>query len=136
LVQKMRALIEWMLCSFTPPVNVEPDSSRAEEPRRSRSKGWERRILQSYVWVLRAPQDVDGQKSCSLVRYGAYEVRLIEPSQMLGGNSAPFWIELYDHNRKLTIDCFGNDDLEQAAETAVDLIAEAKRLELESARRQ
>jgi hypothetical protein len=43
---------------------------------------------------------------------------------------------LYDHNRKLTIDCFGNDDLEQAAETAVDLIAEAKRLELESARRQ
>jgi hypothetical protein len=92
------------------------------------SKEIEWRIIQSYVWVLRAPHDVDGLRMCSLARHGAFEVRLIEPSHMPRGDSVPFWIELYDHERRITLDSFGNDDLEEAAISTVDLISEAEKL--------
>jgi hypothetical protein len=100
-----------------------------------RSKAIEWKIIQSYTWVLRAPRDIDGHKTCSLARHGAYEVRLIEPSDMPQGDATPFWIELFDHERKTTLDSFGNDDLEEAAITAGALIAEAEMLHRHPTRR-
>ena len=92
-------------------------------PRRS----LERRIVQSYVWVLRAPKTIDGLQTASLARHGAYEVRLIEPSGLPNGDSMPFWIELFDHKHKFGLDSCGGDDLEKAAVAAEDMIAEAER---------
>jgi hypothetical protein len=100
-----------------------------------RTKALEWRIIQSYVWVLCAPQDSDGQKTCSLARHGAYDVRLIEPSQMPQGDTIAFWIELYDNQQRSTLDSFGNDDLEEAATAADALITEAKMLHGRSASR-
>jgi hypothetical protein len=100
-----------------------------------RSKTIEWKIIQSYIWVLRAPRDVDGHKTCSLARHGAYEVRLIEPSEMPRGDAIPFWIELFDHERKTTLDSFGNDDLEVVAISAAALIAEAEMLHRHPTRR-
>jgi hypothetical protein len=100
-----------------------------------RSKSLEWQIIQSYVWVLRAPQDTDGYKTCALARHGAYEVRLIEPSQLPDGVRKPFWIELFDHDQKMILDSFSSDDLEEAATIAGALIAEAKYLQQHSIRR-
>jgi hypothetical protein len=86
------------------------------------------KIIQSYILVLRAPRDVDGQKTCPLARHGVYEVRLIEPSEMPQEDAFPFWIELFDHKRKTTLDSFGTDDLEEAAIAALALFSEAEML--------
>jgi hypothetical protein len=101
----------------------------------TRNKSIEWQIIQSYVWVLRAPQDIDGHRTCPLARYGAYEVRLLEPSQIPEGDARPFWIELYDHDRKVTLNSFQSDDLEDAAVTASTLIAEAELLHRQPSRR-
>jgi hypothetical protein len=93
-----------------------------------RSKILEWRIIQSYVWVLRAPQSRQGNRTSTLARHGAYEVRLIDPSQMPQGDTIPFWIELFDHEQQATLDSFGTDDVEDAAVTATALIAEAEML--------
>jgi hypothetical protein len=93
-----------------------------------RSKILEWRIIQSYVWVLRAPQIHDGNRTSTLVRHGAYEVRLVEPSQMPQGDAIPFWIELFDHEKQMALDSFATDDLEEAAVTASALISEAEML--------
>jgi hypothetical protein len=85
----------------------------------------EKQIIQSYVWVLRAPKNIDGVRTSALARHGAYEVRLIEPSDMPCGDLQPFWIELYDHDRKIAVDSFGSADVEEAAKAAEALIARA-----------
>ena len=87
----------------------------------------ERRIVQSYVWILRAPKDIDGLQSASLARHGAYEVRLIELSGMPQSDT-PFWIELFDHRNKFGLDSYGGDDIEEAAVVAQDMISQAELL--------
>jgi hypothetical protein len=74
----------------------------------------------------RSTGDVSEQEF-GIVRYGAYEVRLVEPLQNLEGDSLPFWIELFDHKSGVTIDSCGGD-LEEAAVGAELLISQAKLL--------
>jgi hypothetical protein len=85
----------------------------------------EKQIIQSYVWVLRAPKNTQGVRTSALARHGVFEVRLIEPSDMARGDVQPFWIELYDHDNRTTVDSHGGADIEEAAEAAVTLIARA-----------
>ena len=85
----------------------------------------EKQIVQSYVWVLRAPKNTDGVRTSPLARHGAFEVRLIEPSDMPCADLQPFWIELYDHDNRKTIDSYGGPDLEEAAKAAEALISRA-----------
>jgi hypothetical protein len=94
----------------------------------ARTDPLERQIIQSYVWVLREPETADGQRTCTLARHGVYEVRLLEPSLMPQGDTIPFWIELFDHDRKLTLDSVGKDDVEEAAFYANALIKQAELL--------
>jgi hypothetical protein len=64
-----------------------------------RNRHLELLIVRSYVWALRAPRTIDGQKVASLSRHGLYEVRLLEPSEMAEDNDLPFWVELVDNRR-------------------------------------
>jgi hypothetical protein len=61
------------------------------------------------------------------VRRGAYEVRLVEPSQASPPSGILFWIELFDHYRRMSIDSVGSCVLEDAVIAAEQLIAQAKR---------
>jgi hypothetical protein len=92
---------------------------------RAAGKLRETQIIQSYVWVLRAPRNCDGMRTSALARHGVYEVRLIEPSDMATGDIQPFWIELYDHDNRTALDSYGGADLEEAAMAAEALIARA-----------
>lgn len=94
-----------------------------------RNKDLERLIVQSYVWVLRAPRTMDGQKVASLSRHGPYEVRLLEPSEMAQHNDMPFWVELFDNKRCLCLDSYAGDDIEETAIAVKHLITRAELLD-------
>jgi hypothetical protein len=94
-----------------------------------RNKHLERLIVQSYVWVLGAPRTIDGQKVASLSRHGFYEVRLLEPSELVQYNDLPFWVELFDNKRSLCIDSYAGDDIEETAGAVQHLISRAELLD-------
>src|SRR5258705_13925281 len=77
-------------------------------------KALELRILQLYIWTLNAKRFVDGCRTATVARYGAYEVRLVEPLLDPRGDTIPFWIELFDHKSANTIDSCGGHDFEEA----------------------
>jgi len=93
-----------------------------------RNKHLELLIVRSYVWVLRAPRTMDGQKFAPLSRHGRYEVRLLEPSELAHDNDMPFWVELFDNQRNLCIDNYAGDDIEETAAAVQHLISQAERL--------
>lgn len=94
-----------------------------------RNKNLERRIVQSYVWVLRAPKSINGQKVASLSRHGFYEVRLLEPSDLVRDNGLPFWVELFDTKQNMSIDSYAGDDIEETTGVVQHLISRAEMLD-------
>jgi hypothetical protein len=94
-----------------------------------RNRHLELLIVRSYVWALRAPRTIDGQKVASLSRHGLYEVRLLEPSDMAEDNDLPFWVELFDNGRNLCVDNYAGDDIEEAAAAVQHLISQAEVLD-------
>src|SRR5262245_55277485 len=86
----------------------------------------ELRIMQMYIWALVAPKHINGQP-VSLVRHGAYDVRLMEfPNPKK--DTIPLWIELFDHEHNAALDSYGGCDLQEAAAAAQALISQARRL--------
>jgi hypothetical protein len=61
----------------------------------------------------------------TLVHHGAFEVRLVQPSRNLPESAPLFWMELFDHDRMLSIDSIGNLGLGDAVIAAEDFIARA-----------
>jgi hypothetical protein len=98
-------------------------------PDSERLKYLERLIVRSYVWVLRAPRTIDGHKVASLSRHGHYEVVLLEPSEQEQDKDLPFWVELFDNKRKLSIDRYAGDDIEETAVAVEHLISRAELLQ-------
>ena len=96
-------------------------------------KNLDRLIVRSYVWMLRAPGTIDGPKVASLSRHGCYEVRLLEPSEFARDDGLPFWAELFDTQRNLSIDSYAGDDIEEAAGAVQHLISHAELLAKEAA---
>jgi len=91
-------------------------------------KALELRILQLYIWSISARRSIDGCRTATVARYGAYEVRLVEPLFDLQGDTIPFWIELFDHKNAVTLDSCGGHDFEETAAGATDLISQASLL--------
>ena len=88
-------------------------------------KALELRILQLYIWTLNAKRFIDGCRTATVARYGAYEVRLVEPLLDPRGDTIPFWIELFDHKSANTIDSCGGHDFEETAAGAATMISQA-----------
>jgi len=86
----------------------------------------ETRLAQAHVMLLVMSKDEHGSKSVPLARYGAYEVRLVEPP--LGSTAFVFWLELFDHGCQVSIDSGGADDFEEALATAEYLASRAEDL--------
>ena len=79
-------------------------------------------------------KNADGYRASSLERHGAYEVRLIDQPGMARNDTAPFWLELFDHATKRTLDSYGSYDLEASAIAADAFIAQAQFLQQTQAR--
>jgi hypothetical protein len=77
------------------------------------------RLYQAYVALMLAPANPDGRRTVSLARYGAFEVRLSEFSNGRGLDAPGFWIDLYRHDIRSSLDgCYFGDLLD--AETLVE----------------
>jgi hypothetical protein len=61
----------------------------------------------------------------TLVRLGSFEIRLLQPFQSAPEGAPGFWMELFDHDRKLSIDNVGDLALPDAVIAAEDFIARA-----------
>ena len=86
----------------------------------------ETRLAQAYVMLLVIPKDEYDSKFVSLARYGAYEVRLVEP--LSACNTLVFWIELFDHTCQISIDSGGAEDFEEALAKAEYFVSCAEEL--------
>jgi hypothetical protein len=64
----------------------------------------------------------------TLVRLGSFEVRLIEPLSAPPASYARFWLELFDHDRQLSIDSAGDCVIENAVIAAEEFIDRVTKL--------
>ena len=88
----------------------------------------EARLRRAHVELEVTPEDEHGLKAVPLAHFGAYEVRLVDFSQISSGKAFDFWLELFDHNERIAIDGGGVNDLEEAVTAVEDLILRAQEL--------
>ena len=88
----------------------------------------EARLIRAHVELQAAPERADDRRFALLARYGAYEVRLVEPAARSGTSRFEFWLELFNHLQKISVDSAGAPDLEEAVTLAEELIAQAREL--------
>jgi len=62
------------------------------------------------------------------MRFGPFEVRLFHPLSKPLTKTLVFWIELFDHDRQLSIDSIGDCTLDDAVIAAEEFIARATAL--------
>jgi len=86
----------------------------------------ESQLIQAHVKLQLVAGGEDDSRSATLLRFGAYEVRLVEPSRAAPSSGFLFRIELFDHHRRLLIDSVGSYVLEDAVTVTEHLIARAK----------
>ena len=86
----------------------------------------EAQLLQAHVKLQLGARGEDDSRTATLMRLGAYEVRLVELSRASPASGVLFWIELFDHHRRRSIDSVGSYVLEDAVIAAGHLIAQAK----------
>jgi hypothetical protein len=86
------------------------------------------RLNNAYIGLAFMPECSDGSKSVTLRRYGDYEVRLIDISRGRSTANCLFWLELYCHVTRSSLDSCRCDDLEDAEAAADHLISHAKQL--------
>jgi len=82
----------------------------------------------AYVGLALVPEYSDGSKTVTLKRFGDYEVRLIDFSQGRSTADCLFWLELYCHTSRMSLDSCRCDDLDDAEAAADHLISHAKEL--------
>jgi hypothetical protein len=96
--------------------NLPYTSSRAE---------LETQLIGAHARLQRIQRDGDVPAMVTLVHLGSFEVRLIQPPQNLPEGAPVFWMELFDHDRRLSIDSVGDLVLADAVIAAEDFIARA-----------
>lgn len=88
----------------------------------------EARLLRAHVELYVRRREEPGSKSVSVAQYGAYEVRLL---QLVQGSSADpfiFWLELFDHNQRISLDSGSAENLGKALGVTEELISHAEQL--------
>jgi hypothetical protein len=85
------------------------------------------RILEAY-FSPEFDQERSDDRTVSLVRHGAYEVRLVELSGKMQTGAEQVWLELFDHDYQRTIDSYGGRTLVDITAAAESLCSNAKYL--------
>jgi len=107
-----------------------PVSARIQDSivsRISDRKLTELRIAQAYVKLLCIPEG-SSEASVSLAWIRNCEIRIFEGSQASTDGMPLFWLELFDHCAKTSVDTFSCNEIEVAAVVFEDFIAQANHL--------
>jgi len=78
------------------------------------------------------PERADRSRTSTIDRYGAFEVRVVEFSQGASTGECFFWLELYCHVTRSSLDSFRCDNLDDAETAAEHLVSNAKQLQNKS----
>jgi hypothetical protein len=88
----------------------------------------EAQLIDAHAKLQLIPPSGDVSRTATLLRLSSFEVRLIQPSSVPPASSIRFWLELFDHDRRLSIDSVGDRVIEDAVIAAEDFIARAAKL--------
>jgi hypothetical protein len=87
------------------------------------SKLGELRISQAYIKLLGLPQNGQGARMISLERIGNHEVLMFDVSPDSAADAPLFWLELFDHERKSSVDSCSCTEIAQAVTVFDDFVA-------------
>ena len=82
----------------------------------------ELRIARAYGQLSSAPEN-SSKVSVSVTRTGNYEIRMFRWPETQSG--ALFWLELFDHNTRMSIDSFQCHEMRDAVPAFEDLMSQA-----------
>jgi hypothetical protein len=85
------------------------------------------RIARAYVKLLCIPEG-SSETSVSLACIENYEIRIFEGSQLASDDMPLFWLELFDHGAKMSVDSFSCYEIEDAVVVFDDFISQAGHL--------
>jgi hypothetical protein len=85
------------------------------------------RIARAYVKLLCIPQG-SSETSVSLACIGNCEIRIFEGPQVTWDGMPLFWLELFDHSARMSVDSFSCREIEDAVVVFEDFISQAGHL--------
>lgn len=85
----------------------------------------ELRLTQAYIKLLGLPRNERSTRSVSLARIGSHEVRMLDLAADVAAESL-FWLELYDHEKKSSVDSCNCGEIAQAVTAFDEFVALAK----------
>jgi hypothetical protein len=91
------------------------------------NKFGELRITQTYLKLLGLPRNEHGARTISLERIGRHEVLMFDVSPDSATDAPLFWLELFDHEAKSSVDSCSCYEIAQAVTIFDDFISLAKR---------
>jgi hypothetical protein len=83
------------------------------------------RLAQAFIALSSATGSSSASRYVSVVRMGKYEIRMFDSSPASPGDAPRLWMELFDHDAKMSIDgctCHGIDDAVSAFEMLVSQV--------------
>jgi len=86
------------------------------------------RLYQAYIGLRIALPQEDGSRIMPLARFGPFELRLLELAEHRRPDHADFWLELYRHDIRMSLDSCRCEDLEIAESIANDFVVLARQL--------
>ena len=86
----------------------------------------ELRISQAYIKLLSLPQNAQGARMISLERIGCFEVLMFDVSPDSATDAPLFWLELFDHEAKSSVDSCSCTGIAQAVTVFDDFVSLAK----------
>jgi hypothetical protein len=87
----------------------------------------ELRISQAYIKLLGLPRNAQGARMISLERIGNHEVLMFDISPDSATDAPLFWLELFDHKAKSSVDSCSCTEIARAVTVFDDFISLAKK---------
>ena len=88
----------------------------------------ELRITQAYIKLLCLPENANGERLISLERIGACDIRMFDAPSGNSDDVALFWLELFDHDRRSSLDSCSCTTIVEAVVVFDDFAMEAGRM--------
>jgi hypothetical protein len=89
----------------------------------------ELRISQAYLKLLGLPQNAQGARTISLERIGTFEILMFDVSPDSATDAPLFWLELFDHATKSSVDSCSCTEIARAVTVFDDFVSLAKKHE-------
>ena len=83
----------------------------------------ELRIGRAYVKLCSIPED-SPEASVSLASIGRHEIRMLAGPAVGVDSAPPFWLELFDHSTRTSVDSFCCHQLKEAVPVVCDFFAQ------------